>query len=408
MKKKNFIIFCFIFILTACTSTHSYEPIFQVEKPYNQKMQSIDENYIHSLQEFAIDFTKIHLDEENHIYSPLSIFNCYAMLYEGSNGNTKKELEETFHLNAQFVLKEAIKNVMLATSIDLKNTKLDTANSLWIDESFQDISLSYVQTLKDYYFAEAYHGNLSSDAIHQVMADWINEKTNHFLKVEKEDFKNVNGILSLINTIYFKDAWVDRFSEYTNIKDIFLTSGQEVTYMQKEQPGRIYQTNQYVIGRLSLENQFAINILLPNENQNLNSLLQDKGTIMDVFNASRLCDQSYLVFYKIPKFQCERQYDLVSNLKALGLQDVFSNKSNLSSICENRSLYVNNSIHSAKIALDNDGIEAAAYTTIGIDESCPEPNLYEKFNFHVNKEFFYVIEDAHHLPLFIGINHSIE
>lgn len=65
----------------------------------------------------------------------------------------------------------------------------------------------------------------------------------------------------------------------------------------------------------------------------------------------------------IPKFKFEYNLNLVEDLKALGITDIFeSDKANLTNLSTNKSLYVNNVIHKSTIELTQDGIKASSTT----------------------------------------------
>ncbi len=68
----------------------------------------------------------------------------------------------------------------------------------------------------------------------------------------------------------------------------------------------------------------------------------------------------------IPKFKFEYSLDLLSDLKKLGITDVFdSKKADLSNITDTKGLYVDEAIHKANIEFTQDGIKASAATMIG-------------------------------------------
>ena len=68
----------------------------------------------------------------------------------------------------------------------------------------------------------------------------------------------------------------------------------------------------------------------------------------------------------IPKFKFEYKLDLMKDLNELGVKNVFeSGKANLTNISSDKTLYINKAVHNANIEFTQDGIKAAAVTTIG-------------------------------------------
>ena len=68
----------------------------------------------------------------------------------------------------------------------------------------------------------------------------------------------------------------------------------------------------------------------------------------------------------IPLFKFDYELDLVNDLKELGITDVFdSNKADLSGITDNKGAAINKATHKANIEFSNEGIKAAAVSTLG-------------------------------------------
>lgn len=68
----------------------------------------------------------------------------------------------------------------------------------------------------------------------------------------------------------------------------------------------------------------------------------------------------------IPFFKFEYNLDLLNDLKKLGIEDIFdTDKANLSNMVDMKGSAIDKAIHKANIEFSNDGIKAAAATTIG-------------------------------------------
>ena len=62
-------------------------------KPFNTHHQKLKEEYVSSLNEFALDFYSAISSDKNSVFSPVSIATCYSMLYDGALENSKEELK---------------------------------------------------------------------------------------------------------------------------------------------------------------------------------------------------------------------------------------------------------------------------------------------------------------------------
>lgn len=81
----------------------------------------------------------------------------------------------------------------------------------------------------------------------------------------------------------------------------------------------------------------------------------------------------------IPMFKFEYQLDLIADLKKMGIVDVFdSDKANLSNLTSNKA-FINQASHKTQIEFSNEGIKAAAVTSVGGagNASCEFDYLYE-------------------------------
>ena len=101
----------------------------------------------------------------------------------------------------------------------------------------------------------------------------------------------------------------------------------------------------------------------------------------------------------IPKFKFEYKLDLMKDLKKLGVTNVFeSGKATLTNISSDESLYINNAIHKANIEFTQDGIKAAAASTIegaggggGFDYLYEVP--VEEIDLTFDKPYMFIIRD---------------
>lgn len=101
----------------------------------------------------------------------------------------------------------------------------------------------------------------------------------------------------------------------------------------------------------------------------------------------------------IPKFKFEYNLDLLSDLKKLGINDVFdSEKSDLTHISDSKGLYIDAAIHKANIEFTQDGIKASAATFVGgrgagggFDYKYDVP--IEKIDLTFDRPYMFVIRD---------------
>jgi len=389
----------------------SVKELNTVLKPVNQQTSAskIDKQYITNLINFSSKFANKTIMNESRVFSPLSIYNCYAMLYEGTTNNVRETLKEFFSFDSLDSLKKTIKTATEMLSIDTEKTKLDTANSVWIDDDFQDyINKEYLDALAKYYYAEAFGGSLELDATRQDMANWVNKKTNNIFNVSKEYFQTSPGsLLILLNTLYLKSPWLKNFNKnFDYDSDFYSNSGtSSKTFMTKTEVGSIYAGEDFDVANMPLQGGVSFRILLPHENTNYVDVLNNN--LNYIFDLSTLSRTLYEITYKIPKFEVKSKYDLKNEFTQMGLSEPFVWTNDYENIVDlkkdDQKFRVEQSIHEAGIDVNNEGIEAAAYTSIvaTTPTSTGKIDKLPSYIFNANRTFMYALT-YNDIPLFLG------
>ena len=390
-------------------------------KAFNSdKTTAPNDNYVASLNTLSQDLYKKLYDGDNKIFSTISIANCFSMLLEGAKEESKTELENFLHYDATFNHRDEIKNTLLRNAVDdSKNeTYLDITQSFWTDAKLKkdQMKQTYIDTLTDYYFAEAFNGDLSSDQMHSALADYINDKTRGFLNVKKDDFKDFAGVLWLLNTVYLKSQWMEAFNEYNNRQDKFTNlskTDNTVTFMHKTESGRYLKKDNYLISSISLKHGLSFNVLLPNKDiADYSAVLNDAAAVSDLHNFRLYKNFSSasigLINFKTPQFKIQKSIDLTQLLPKMGVSQIFkpfeANLRDIADLNEGENLYVSKAKHEAGIEVKNEGLEAAAYTIIDVDTATsidqPSPQYID---FFMDRPFAYTITNMDGIALFTGV-----
>jgi len=104
----------------------------------------------------------------------------------------------------------------------------------------------------------------------------------------------------------------------------------------------------------------------------------------------------------VPKFDITSDVDLNEELKKLGVTDVFSSvDADFSPLTGNmEGVFLSKTSHSARVAIDEEGCTAAAFTVMTTD-GAPPPN--DEVDFVLDRPFIFVITGIDGLPLFVGV-----
>lgn len=384
----------------------------EVNRTYNNKKLEVSDDYKNAIKNFATDYalniTKNNLNNE--IFSPLSIVTCYSMLLEGANGETYNELRNVLGFNESIDIKNETQKMLNNTFIKTEQTQLNVNQSIWLDNEYaKNIKEDYLDKLTNYYYAEAYQDDLKSDNAKDLLARYINSKTNNILNIKKDDLRNYNGIMWLVNTIYMKSKWTAEFyetkSDFKNIKGITNTKDFIAT---KVSYSGVYQSENSTTFSTSFQHGLQVNFMVPNSiDANFKDFVNDNNNWNNLFNYKKSKYIAGTVNFKMPKLSVKSNYDLKKELINLGINKIFDeNSADLKGIMEfddSYNLYVSNTMHKAAIDFNKDGVEAAAVTIIEGNKSTAIDPDAKQIDFFLDQPFIYSITDANDIPLFVGI-----
>lgn len=384
----------------------------EVNRTYNNKKVEVSDDYKNAIKSFATDYalniTKNNLNNE--IFSPLSIVTCYSMLLEGANGETYNELRNALGFNDSIDIKNETQKMLNNTFIKTEQTQLNVNQSIWLDNEYaKNIKEDYLDKLTNYYYAEAYQDDLKSDNAKDLLARYINSKTNNILNIKKDDLRNYNGIMWLVNTIYMKSKWTAEFyetkSDFKNIKGITNTKDFIATRVSFS---GVYQSENSTTFSTSFQHGLQVNFMIPNSiDANFKDFVNDNNNWNNLFNYKKSKYIAGTVNFKMPKLSVKSSYDLKKELINLGINKIFDeNSADLTRIIEfddSYNLYVSNTMHKAAIDFNKDGVEAAAVTIIEGNKSTAIDPDAKQIDFFLDQPFIYSITDANDIPLFVGI-----
>ena len=116
--------------------------------------------------------------------------------------------------------------------------------------------------------------------------------------------------------------------------------------------------------------------------------------------------QKYLTInLSMPRFDVSSDLSLIDGLKELGVTDVFdytiSNFDPLGASTD-EPLYVTTAQHAARVKVDEEGCEAAAYTVVMMEAGAAMPPD-DEVDFTLDRPFLFAVTGDSDLPLFTGV-----
>ncbi|XP_074056744.1 leukocyte elastase inhibitor-like [Macrotis lagotis] len=332
---------------------------------------------------FAVDFYKTLIKthpKENIFVSPLSISTALAMVLMGAKGDTALQLSKTFHFDEVDEVHSRLQS--LNTSINKRGTSyiLKLANRLFGENTYHFLSefLDSIQKLYGAKLATVDFQHASEDARKEIN-QWVKEQTEGKIP-ELLVSGTVDSLtkLVLVNAIYFKGNWEDKFDEAQTTDTPFRLNKREkksvkMMYQKKKLPfGYIKALKCRVLELPYKGNELSMIILLPDDIEDNSTGLEEIEKQLSMEKLKEWTDRKNMdyidVHVRLPRFKMENTYNLNSDLERMGLCDLFSRgKADLSGMSGNRDLFISKIVHKSFVEVNEEGTEAAA-ATAGIAE----------------------------------------
>ncbi|VEP17887.1 Serine protease inhibitor [Hyella patelloides LEGE 07179] len=370
-------------------------------QPNNMKSNQISTSDSSELTKIIASQTKFGLNlfqevvkqnpEANTFISPLSVGVALSMLYNGADDTTQKELSSVLEA-IDMSLEEVNQGNKLLTQ-ELENSdsevQIAIANSLWSKLNFS-IEQSFLDINKNYYDTTIQELDFTSPDSVNIINSWVAENTENKI-TEIIDKISPDQALFLINAIYFKGQWQNKFNpEATKKQNFYLADGNVKQHPLMFNFGgyKYYENPNFQLVNLPYgSGSLSMNIFLPKKSSNLTEFL---GLLNSEDLASWL-QQMRLKEGKIqfPRFKQEYETNLNSILQQLGASTMFDpSQANFSNLSDD-SVAIDEVKHKAVIEVNEEGTEAAATTSVGaVITSVTTP-----FNMTVDRPFFYTIQD---------------
>ena len=365
------------------------------------------DGYADSAEAFFRSSIPVILNSEtgNQVYAPVNVYMALSMLAETTDGSSRQQLLELLGADSIEALRTQANHVWNAHYADNGLAACVLANSLWLDSTLS-YDQSTVDTLAQEYFASVYQGDLGSQKMNTTLRDWLNDQTHGLLQEQTQGVElDPMCILALASTVYYNVQWEDDFYEGNNYEATFHTpqGDTDTTFMYKVLSyGPYYQGSSCGAVTLSLRDGSRMWLFLPEEGYTPAQLLES-GQITDMLYGEDLESADVQVNLSLPKFDIVSNTDLIPQLQQLGVTDVFGVQADFSPLLGSTDAapYVDQISHAARVAVDEKGVTAAAYTLIEVDGAGMASA--EEIDFTLDRPFVFVIESRDGLPLFTGI-----
>ncbi|XP_050042665.1 iripin-2-like [Dermacentor andersoni] len=369
--------------------------------------------------QFAVNLLK-HLATQdtssNVFFSPTSIAAAFGMAYAGARGSSENVLGSVLGhtavgLTDRARVLSAYKNLLqLAAS---PNVTLDVANMV-LAQNGLPVTDNYKQQLREVFDAELRSADFANEGP-RVAAEvnaWVREKTRGKISGILPEGRPLDIVLFILNAVYFKGAWARKFDVADTVNKPFFNLGTtEVSKPAMHLRIRLPHTRIDALHASAVEipyegGKFSMVVVLPDSLTGLQTVREGLSVTSLEDLGSNLHTKD--VILRLPKFEMSLSYNLVTAMKALGLNSVFESSADFSGITEGIPVYISDAVHKAAVQVNEEGTVAAVVTGLSFAPTsalnAPPPPVL----FTVDRPFLYYIRDKHtNRILFIGEVHSL-
>ncbi|MBO4557845.1 MAG: serpin family protein [Bacteroidales bacterium] len=363
-------------------------------------LTKVQEQIGYNANAFTFDFLKAACAKEqkgtNIFVSPFSIQMALAMTAAGAAGDTQTEMYNALGFN-NFTGADVsgfYHTLIPALQAVDNTTTFEIANSFWARNSIK-IKDNYISDIKDNFYAEVRTLPAGGQQAAGEINGWCSEKTHGMINKIVDEVPS-STIVSLLNAIYFKGIWKDKFSKDANTQEKFTNfdgTTVKATFMNKTfDSARVYSDEYAEAMSIPYGNgAFAMTIVMPRTGVSLDKILA--GLNAETWAAYRDGGRTYEVVFAMPKFEEEYAAEklCIEILQGMGMNKAFTGAADFSAMSDTP-LCIDEIRHKAKIKVDEEGTEAAAVTYIGMRVTSVGPGG-QIFYFKADRPFLYFISE---------------
>lgn len=384
--------FC-LFVMVSCETGNGVKQTkaLQFSPAEKQMVQHCNDFSFNLLAQAAVNE-----QSENIILSPLSASMLLGMLMNGADGETLAQIREMLGFEDAPI--DEINDyyhqlIDVLPALD-QHTLLNLANGIWVVERFP-LQADFVQACKQSFDAEA--KNVPTFVDDNVLAD-INRfaatHTNNRIKdIINRQMVDDNTVMALVNALYFKAKWQDKFQTSQTSKQKFTTLlGEQIQtdFMHRTKEMRYSEGDDYQLVELPYKGgKYCADIILPAAGIDIRTFVasmdeqrwQEMTTYME----------NPEVELALPKFSLKYNRRLNDDLQALGMTDAFSDLTANFSRLSDKPSYLSLVHQYTFMQVDEEGSEAAAVTVGLVVDSSVGPMEFRRFT--ADRPFLFIIRE---------------
>ncbi|KAI3352413.1 hypothetical protein L3Q82_005376 [Scortum barcoo] len=332
----------------------------------------------------------------NLLFSPISISGALSHLLLGARKDTRKVIERALCVPHDFH----------CVHFQMKKLREKLAGSLQMASQIyynpqMNLSKSFTSQSIQFYDAEPARLQETSEGSVRMINRWVANKTNNKIRTLVESV-SPSVQLMLLNAVSFSGQWKIKFEQKAK-KGLFTKLDGDLVTVPLLYHQKYMVAMEYIVGlkaqvaRFALTGDSSLYILLPRSNtvaelQQLEGKMTDTA-VRQMIEQMKSASPDH-VEVTLPQIKLDFQPDMYPAIKKLGLLSLFED-ANLCGLYSEDKLLLDEARHRAFLALNEQGVEAGAVTSVSFSRSFP--------SFSALRPFILLLwSDQANVPLFIG------
>ena len=356
-------------------------------------------------------------NQENLSYCPVGLYSLMNEMYGAiSRDDLRNRFDELLGLTQADRI-SFYRNIMTANSYAIEDSSIQLKNGAFFNNEY-NYNQNYIDYLTNLY-SEAYQLSFENEA--DKIVDWANQAVNEPGFIDKQFLEmSKDSQLYLFSTLYFKNAWLNKFLESDSLVDNFyLTDGtsKNATFMKHSYMSEFYYDyGKYISVKDYYYNRYAsVTYIVPKDlNDNIFELTKNVNIFDEIEENKVINEDEYGLNYftinlKTPKFNFKFQIDFEDSLTSLGFGDIFNptidsfkNAFDDSRLTLVDTIYIDKMKQKNEVEFNEDGTIIKSLSMASMSKGEAAPGVFDSLDVNLNQPFIYIIRDTNDTPIFVG------
>ncbi|KAM8920837.1 alpha-1-antiproteinase S-like [Pelodytes ibericus] len=320
--------------------------------------------------------------KENIIFSPHIMSSALALLSMGAKSNTRDQILKCLTINTSEFTEEEINSVFQNLQfLNDPTSQLQqcSGNALFIDKDMK-LAQKYLDDAKTYYHSEVFSTDFknSNKAKNQING-YVKEKTDGnipelFSKISPEE------VSVLTSFFYFRGKWEKPFEVDQTVEGDFHVDEKTVVKVPMMHRTGMYNAwlgKNCTVVEIPYKDNVSVLFVLPEEGK-LGEIVESLQE--STFNKWKKELRRQCLDLELPRLLLSLTIEIETELKKMGVTDLFSDAADLSGITEDAKMKLSKAVHIAEACFDERGTSPTGATGFKMMPDCLPTSLTIHFN----------------------------